>query len=204
VESQLTRDGGSQSLQLSHWLTLAVNCYWLQLTACWPLICCWYLPALLFLVPSPTEPVNIIYSSQSQSYITTDRQSANLSWCQAPIWGPKPDFYYCQTVVDLLMWSVLSDERRSVVYNYCWPSPAKSFLARNPRGNHDHIFLSQIRDCPNLECQVPYLCPPGTRWPSYNHRHWIPFSLPPTTRRAEFHVFEPSSTPEPEPQLLYD
>jgi hypothetical protein len=29
-------------------------------------------------------------------------QSASLSWCQALIWGTKPDFYYCQTVAGLL------------------------------------------------------------------------------------------------------
>jgi hypothetical protein len=41
---------------------------------------------------SPTEPLtpNII-QSQSQSYITTDGQSASLSWNKAPIWGLRPD-----------------------------------------------------------------------------------------------------------------
>jgi hypothetical protein len=28
--------------------------------------------------------------SQSQSYVTTDGQSASLSWCQAPIWDLRP------------------------------------------------------------------------------------------------------------------
>jgi hypothetical protein len=36
--------------------------------------------------------------SQSQSYITTDGQSASLSWNKAPIWGLRPDLYYCQPV----------------------------------------------------------------------------------------------------------
>jgi hypothetical protein len=40
---------------------------------------------------------------QSQSYVTTDGQSVSLSWCQAPIWGATPDFYYGQTVTGLLM-----------------------------------------------------------------------------------------------------
>jgi hypothetical protein len=48
--------------------------------------------------------------SQSQSYVTTDGQSASLSWCQAPIWDLKPDFF-CLTVAGLLMWGALSDER---------------------------------------------------------------------------------------------
>jgi hypothetical protein len=32
--------------------------------------------------------------SQSQSYVTTDGQSASLSWCQAPIWDLRPDFFF--------------------------------------------------------------------------------------------------------------
>jgi hypothetical protein len=34
----------------------------------------------------------------------------------------------------------------------------------------------------------PYLYPPGTGWPSYTPRHWVPFSSPPTTRRATAEV----------------
>jgi hypothetical protein len=28
--------------------------------------------------------------------VTTDGQSASLSWCQAPVWDLGPDFYFCQ------------------------------------------------------------------------------------------------------------
>jgi hypothetical protein len=41
--------------------------------------------------------------TQSQSYVTTDSQSTSLSWCQAPILGPRSYFCYCQTVACLLM-----------------------------------------------------------------------------------------------------
>jgi hypothetical protein len=51
-------------------------------------------------------------------------------------------------------------------------------------GSHDHILLSQIRDSPNLEGQVPMFTSP---------RHWFPF-LSPTTCRATVEVFEPAST----------
>jgi hypothetical protein len=54
--------------------------------------------------------------SQSQSYITTDGQSASLSWCQAPIWDLGPDFYYSQTGADFLMWGALSDERTGLSF----------------------------------------------------------------------------------------
>jgi hypothetical protein len=39
-----------------------------------------------------------------------------------------------------------------------------------------------------------YLYPPGTGWPSYTPRHWIPFSSPLTSRRAAVEVFDPAST----------
>jgi hypothetical protein len=32
--------------------------------------------------------------SEWVSYITTDGQSASLSWCQAPVWGLRPDFIF--------------------------------------------------------------------------------------------------------------
>jgi hypothetical protein len=54
--------------------------------------------------------------SESESYITTDGQSASLSWNKAPIWGLRPDFYYCQTVAGLLMWGALSDERTDLSF----------------------------------------------------------------------------------------
>jgi hypothetical protein len=47
---------------------------------------------------------------QSQSYVTTDGQSARLSWNKAPVWGLRPDLYYCQAVAGLLMRSALSEE----------------------------------------------------------------------------------------------
>jgi hypothetical protein len=43
-------------------------------------------------------------------------QSASLSWNKAPIWGLRPDFYYCQTVAGLLMWGALSDERMGLSF----------------------------------------------------------------------------------------
>jgi hypothetical protein len=60
------------------------------------------------------------YSSQSQSYVTTDGQSASLPWYQAHIWDLRPHFYFCQIVAGLLMWGVQSDERTGlsfIVYN---------------------------------------------------------------------------------------
>jgi hypothetical protein len=46
----------------------------------------------------------------------TDGQSASLSWNKAPICGLRPDFYYCQTIVGLLMWGALTDERTGLSF----------------------------------------------------------------------------------------
>jgi hypothetical protein len=80
--------------------------------------------------------------SLSLSYITTDGQSASLSWYQAPIWGLWPDFYYCQTIAGL------SDERTVL-----------SFTMYNVQ----YILLSHIWDSPNLEDQVPVFISPRNR-----------------------------------------
>jgi hypothetical protein len=36
----------------------------------------------------------------------------------------------------------------------------------------------------------PCLFSPGTWWPGYTPKHWVPFSSPPTTRRATVEVFD--------------
>jgi hypothetical protein len=66
-------------------------------------------PRILSLELSNSESES--YITESQSYVTTDGQSASLSWNKAPIWGLRPDIYYCQIVAGLLIWGALSDER---------------------------------------------------------------------------------------------
>jgi hypothetical protein len=49
------------------------------------------------LIPSHSS----FHLTEPESHITTDGQSASLSWNKAPIWGLWPDFYYCHTVAVL-------------------------------------------------------------------------------------------------------
>jgi hypothetical protein len=37
-------------------------------------------------------------------------------WNKATIWGLQPDFYYCETVLGLLMWGALSNERTGLLF----------------------------------------------------------------------------------------
>jgi hypothetical protein len=74
---------------------------------------------------------DMFYTSQNQirSYryisVTTDGQSASLSWNKAPLWGLRPDPYYCLTVAALLIWGVLSDERTGLSFARVTPSSSK-------------------------------------------------------------------------------
>jgi hypothetical protein len=60
-------------------------------------------------------------------------------------------------------------------------------------GTHDHILLSQIRRVPpTWRARFPCLYPPGTGWPSYAPRHWVPVSSLPTIRRDTVKVSVPA------------
>jgi hypothetical protein len=91
----------------------------------------------------------------------------------------------------------------SVVYNCCWSSPAQSFSGRSPAGLMTIFYSLRFQTFPTWRARSPYLYPRGTGRPGYTPRHWVPFSSPPTTRRATVEVFDPASTwVLPEPELL--
>jgi hypothetical protein len=96
-------------------------------------------------------------------YITTDGQSASLSWYQAPFWGLWPDFYYCQTLTCLLIWGALSDERTGLSFTIAAVFTSAVLLRVESRGAHDHILLPQIWHSPNLEDQVSVFLSPRNR-----------------------------------------
>jgi hypothetical protein len=60
--------------------------------------------------------------SESESYVTTDGQSASLSWYKAPIRGLRPDFFFRSeygislTVTFFIPWGALSDERTGLSF----------------------------------------------------------------------------------------
>jgi hypothetical protein len=71
--------------------------------------------------------------SESESYVTTDGQSARLSWNKTPIWGLRPDLNYCLTVAGLLIWGTLSDERTGLSFAIATgPRQCSHFLVRVP------------------------------------------------------------------------
>jgi hypothetical protein len=145
-------------------------------------------PSLWVSELSPTSTASFsLLTTQSESYVMTNGQSASMSWCQAPIWGPSDSCGFVD--VDRPLWQ----EDRSVIYNCCWPSSVQSFLGLSPAGLMTFYCL-RFETPPTWRARFPYLYPPGTGWPSYTIRHWVPFSSPPTTHRAMVDVFKPTFT----------
>jgi hypothetical protein len=101
--------------------------------------------------------------SQSQNYVTTNGHLASLSCCQAFIWGPRPRFYYCQQLRVCWCWPPFLTRgwvcRLQVLLGFA----SVVILRSESLGTHDHILLSQIRDSPNLEDQVPVFISPRKR-----------------------------------------
>jgi hypothetical protein len=141
----------------------------------------------------------------------TDSQSASLSWCQVPIWSPRPDFYYCQTVAGLLMWGAISDERMGLSFtigagphqrSHSWVQvPWYSWLyftisdlrLPHPGGPGPPIYILQEQGGPVI--------PPGTGFP-FCRLLWLTglrwrYSNPLSRRVSSF-------TQKSESELIYD
>jgi hypothetical protein len=129
------------------------------------------------------QPIACRLSLESESYVTTDDQWDSLSWNKAPIWGSRPDFYYCQTAAGLLMWSALSDERTGPSFT--------------------------IASCPRQRSHSRVPVPRNSRPYFSVSDSTLPFSSPPKTRKSTVEVFDPRlhtgySLSKSKSKLLYD
>jgi hypothetical protein len=114
------------------------------------------------------DPASTQDSMRSESYITTDGQSASLSWNKAPIRGSRPDLYYYMTATSLLMWGALSDERTGIQFTIAaGPCERNHFPVRVPWDSWPYFTVSDSR---------------------------LSFSVPPTTRKDTVEVFDTAST----------
>jgi hypothetical protein len=70
----------------------------------------------------------------------------------------------------------------------------QSFSSPSPTGLMTTFYCLRFKTPPTWRARSSYLYSPGTGWSSYNARHWVPFSSPPTTRRATVELFKPTFT----------
>jgi hypothetical protein len=146
--------------------------------------------------PAGDCPTDNSFRVKSQSYFTTDGLPPICwSWRHAPC-DSRPAFFFqlntCfhSTYVKHPLWR----EDGSVVYNFCWSSLAQSFSVATPAGLVTTFYCLKFVTPATWRAVSSYLYPPGTSWPSYTPRHWLPLSSPPTTLRATVEVFDPAST----------
>jgi hypothetical protein len=78
-------------------------------------------------------------------------------------------------------------ENVSTVYNCGWYSPAQSFLSLSPAVLVTIFYCRKFETPPTWRARSPYLYLPGTGWPSFTPRHWVPVSSPPTLSESESH-----------------
>jgi hypothetical protein len=105
------------SIQLVTTVHYPTHCHLLRVDTldCWPHFTT-PLYSLVLLQSSPELRLTT-FSSQIQSYVTTVTQSASLSWCQAPIWGLRPDFYLSDSCGFVDVGRPLRRKDGSVFYN---------------------------------------------------------------------------------------
>jgi hypothetical protein len=129
--------------------------------------------------------------------VTGSLPPISSSWRQFP-WESRPVILFTNWIlaVIVLMLHYLWREDGSVVYNCCWPSPSESFSVPSPAGLMTTFHFLRFETSPTWRARSPYLNPPGTGWPSYTPRHWVPFSPSHTTLRATVDVFDLASTRE--------
>jgi hypothetical protein len=111
--------------------------------------------------------------SRVESYITTDSQSASLSWNKAPIWGLLPDFLLLSDSCGFVdVGRFLSDERTGLSFTIAAGLRQRSHSRVRVPWDSRPILLSQIPDF--LFCRLLRLA--GLRW-----RYSIPpqHGLPP-------------------------
>jgi hypothetical protein len=107
---------------------------------------------------------NWLGSNSSQNYVTTDGQWASLSWCQTPILGPRPYFYYCNTAVGLLKWGSLSKERKGLSFAIaagpCRRSHPRVRVPRNswPYFNTDSVTMIGLAIQPRYGPHRKFCC----------------------------------------------
>jgi hypothetical protein len=86
--------------------------------------------------------------SEFESYITTDSQSASLSWKKAPIWGLRPDIYMPLIITALFLWASSLTRGRVWLLYMLLALASVVFLGSEFLWTRNRILLSQIWDFP--------------------------------------------------------
>jgi hypothetical protein len=124
-----------------------------------------FLPSLLNHLRLPSQETQTQSHSQSQSYFMTGGlPPISSSWRQAPWDSQHNNFIFRLNTCDYSPYVTSSLTRGWVCRLQLLLVLASAVSLRSEsRGAHDHILLSQIRESPNFEGQVPVFISPSKR-----------------------------------------
>jgi hypothetical protein len=92
------------------------------------------------------------------------------------------------------MWGTFSDNKTGLSFTIVsCPHQRSHSRVRVPRDSWSYFTVSDLR-LSQPGGPSSRICIPQERWSGYIPRHWLPFSSPPTTRRATVKVFDPACT----------
>jgi hypothetical protein len=119
----------------------------------------------------PRQLVGILFElSLSLGLSLMLRPTVSRPFClgiKAPSWGLRPDFYYCQTVSNLLLWGALSDKRTGLPFTIsAGPRQSSHSRVRVPWDSRPYFTVSDSR---------------------------LPFSLFRTIHSSTVEIFDPAS-----------
>jgi hypothetical protein len=127
-----------------------------------------------------------------ESKICHDQQSVGQSFLvSSHMWGPIPIFVTVRQLQVCWYGAPSLDE---------WTGLSFTIVAGPHQRSHSQVWVLwdswpyfTVSDS-RLPQPGGYLYSPGTGWPSYTSRYWVPSSSPPMTRRATVEVFKPAYT----------
>jgi hypothetical protein len=137
-----------------------------------------------------------LVNRESQSYFTTGGlPPISSTWRQAP-WDSRPVFFFFQLITCSHSPYVTSSLTRGCVcrLQLLLALARAVIIGSESRGLKSIFYCLRFETPSTWRVMSPYLYPPGTEWASYTPKHWVPFSSPPTTRRATVEVFDSAST----------
>jgi hypothetical protein len=82
----------------------------------------------------------------------------------------------------------------SVVYQLLLVLASAVILRSETAGLMTTFYCLRFETPPTWRARSRYLYRPRTVWPGYTPKHWVPFSSPPTTRRATVEALDPASS----------
>jgi hypothetical protein len=103
------------------------------------------------------------WTHQSQSYITACGLPPISSSRPQPLWDPRPVFFKLNTCSYNHYVSYCPTRRWVRCLQLLLGLASAVVIGSESRGTQDHILLSQIRDSPNLEGQIPVFISLGNR-----------------------------------------